>query len=468
MKPTVLVVDDDGPYRAMIGRTLTRRNFLVESADSGEIALDRIGAERFDVVLTDVVMPGIDGLELLKRIRQSAPDLPVVVTSGTASLDIALRAIREGAHDFLEKPAPDDRLAVTLENAIRYGRLDRRNRELEADRTDQSELVGTSAAMEGLRKLIRKVAPSDGRALILGENGTGKELVAAAIHRGSSRASGPFVKLNCAAVPHDLVESELFGHERGAFTGAVQARRGRFEQAEGGTLFLDEIGDMPPAMQSKLLRVLQEGRFERVGGGRTIEVDVRVIAATHRDLGAMVDSGAFREDLYYRLNVVTLPVPPLRERREDVPLLATRFLSEIAPRLSFAPDALALLAEHDWPGNVRELRNLVERVAILAEDDTIGRDDLAAQLRGARRARAPRAITDDSAPPATPTTTPSAASSIATYRAGATLSKLLEEAEREIIRAALAHHGGNKAATARALDIDRSHFHKKLRGLGVE
>jgi DNA-binding NtrC family response regulator len=305
--------------------------------------------------------------------------------------------------------------------------------------------------MRELRRTIAKVAPSEGRVLIIGENGTGKELVAAAIHKGSARCDAPFVTLNCAAVPAELVESELFGHERGAFTGAVQSRRGRFEQAHGGTLLLDEIGDMPASMQAKLLRVLQEGKLERVGGSRPIDVDVRVIAATHRDLPRLVDTGSFREDLYYRLNVVTIAVPALRERRDDVAPLARHFLAEIAgAKLTFDPGALEALSEHDYPGNVRELRNLVERIAILADGPIVGADRVQQLLRGERRAAKP----------------PSGAETA--YKADLPLAEQLEDVERRIVRAALDHHEGNKAATARALGVDRSHFHKKLKQLGID
>jgi DNA-binding NtrC family response regulator len=454
MIPCVLVVDDDATFRSMLGRVLSRRGFRVDACASAEEALERTANQRVDVVLTDVVMTGMDGLEMLVRLRASNPEIPVVVMSGSAGLDVALRAIREGAHDFLEKPTPEERLVVTLENAVRYSKLARRNEDLE--RTSAPPLLsGGSARIESLTRIIAKVAPSDGRVLILGENGTGKELVASALHHGSPRSKGPFIKLNCAAVPAELVESELFGHERGAFTGAVQSRRGRFEMAEGGTLFLDEIGDMPAAMQAKLLRVLQEGSFERIGGARPIDVDVRVIAATHRNLPRMVDDGTFREDLYYRLNVVTIEVPPLRDRRDDIAVLAEHFLSSANRKLTFSPNALRALEGHDWPGNVRELSNLVERLAILAEGSSIGATEVEAQLRGARRGPAK-------------TLEPISGEFRALYRAGATYSELVDDAERAILKEALAAHDGNKAATARALHMDRSNFHKKLRQLSIE
>jgi DNA-binding NtrC family response regulator len=311
------------------------------------------------------------------------------------------------------------------------------------------EMVGSGPAMRRLFELVRRTAPSEGRVLVTGENGTGKELVARALHDSSRRKDGPFVKLNCAAVPAELIESELFGHERGAFTGAVAARRGRFEQADGGTLFLDEVGDMPAAMQAKVLRVLQEGEFERVGGQQTLRVDVRVVAATNKDLEAEVKAGRFREDLFYRLAVVPIAAPPLRERREDVPELAARFLAEACERngrkpMTLAREALLALQGHDWPGNVRELRNLVERLAILCDGPEISADDVAAVLPGARRPKTDR------------------------FRAGASFHDLVEEAEREIILGALDANSDNVSDTARTLGLERSHLYKKMRALGIK
>jgi DNA-binding NtrC family response regulator len=310
------------------------------------------------------------------------------------------------------------------------------------------EMIGGGAAMRKLFELVRRTAPSEGRVLVTGENGTGKELVARAIHEHSRRRAGPFVKLNCAAVPAELIESELFGHERGAFTGALAARRGKFEQADGGTLFLDEVGDMPPAMQAKVLRVLQEGEFERVGGQRTLRVDVRVVAATNKDLDAEVKAGRFREDLFYRLNVVPIRAPALRERKEDVPDLAARFLAEACERndrkpMALARDAVLVLQGHEWPGNVRELRNLVERLAILCDGPEISADDVAAVLPGARPPRTDR------------------------FRDSASFHDLVEEAEREIILGALDAHSDNVSDTARALGLERSHLYKKMRALGI-
>src|SRR5688572_10843402 len=315
MTARILIVDDEPDILHAFERILTTETHDVETSSSAEEALEALDRLSFDLVLTDLSMPRMDGFELLTRMRQRGDATPTLVISGAGTVESAVRAIRLGALDFLEKPVHRERLVLTVQNALRYAQLQEVHGRLQADISYERTLIGRGPAMQRLIGLIGRVAPSDGRVLITGENGTGKELVAAAIHAGSARNSGPFVKLNCGAVARDLVESELFGHEKGAFTGAVTARKGRFEIADGGTLLLDEIGDMPMPMQVKLLRVLQEGQFERVGGGRTLKVDVRVLAATNRDLGAMVREGSFREDLYYRLNVVTLQVPPLRERK---------------------------------------------------------------------------------------------------------------------------------------------------------
>jgi DNA-binding NtrC family response regulator len=393
-------------------------------------------------------MPDLDGLAVLERARQTRPGLPVVIMSGHGSIDTVRSAFKLGAFDYLEKPITErEKLLASVRNALAFSHLAEENAALRRA-AGAGQMVGAGAALRRLQDLIRRAAPSEGRVLITGENGTGKELVARAIHDGSRRRDQPFVKLNCAAVPAELIESELFGHERGAFTGAAAARKGRFELADGGTLFLDEVGDMPPAMQAKVLRVLQEGEFERVGGHATLKCDVRVVAATNKDLAAEVAAGRFREDLYYRLNVVPIHVPPLRERKEDVPELAERFLAEATDRngrrpMRFTRDALVALQGHDYPGNVRELRNLVERIAILSDGPEIGAGEVAAALPGGRRARADR------------------------YRPGASFKELSEEAEREILAAALEQHGDNMTETARALGLERSHLYKKLKALGV-
>lgn len=450
MATRVLIVDDEQLVCEALARQLKQANFEVQKAYSAHDALEVLAQAPIDVVLSDLAMPGVDGLGLMKRIADSRPGLPVIVMSGEATTSTAVEAVKLGAVDYLEKPVDAERLLITLRNSVRLSRLETQNQGLREALAATGPLVGASETMQRLRRLIRRVAPSDGRVLIVGENGTGKELVAAAVHDDSERRDGPFIKLNCAAVPRDLVESELFGHERGAFTGAVQAHRGKFELAHGGTLFLDEIGDMPMEMQVKLLRVLQEGQFERVGGTRTIAVDVRVIAATNRDPLRLLEDGAFREDLYYRLNVITICTPPLRERLEDIPELVAHFAAECARNrrvgeVQFTADAIAYLQSYAFPGNVRELRNLVERLAILAEEATVSRADLEEQLpAGARQAAAGLL-----------------------YRHGVPYRDLLREAEGRILKEAIRAHNDNKSATARSLGLERSHFYKKLRTLGI-
>ncbi|ABC83105.1 sigma-54-dependent transcriptional regulator [Anaeromyxobacter dehalogenans] len=449
MPATVLVVDDERNIQLTLSRALSMEGYAVETASGGREALEKLAALPVDVVVMDVRMPDLDGLAVLQKARETRPELPVVIMSGHGSIDTVRSAFKLGAFDYLEKPITEkEKLLVAVKNALALQSLRAENAALRRA-AGQLEMIGGGPAMQRLFDLVRRTAPSEGRVLITGENGTGKELVARAIHDQSRRRDRPFVKLNCAAVPAELIESELFGHERGAFTGAVAARRGRFEQADGGTLFLDEVGDMPAAMQAKVLRVLQEGELERVGGQQTLRCDVRVVAATNKDLQAEVAAGRFREDLYYRLNVVPIHTPALREHKEDVPELAARFLGEACERngrraMRLGREAIAALQTHDWPGNVRELRNLVERLAILCDGPEIGADDVVAMLPGARRPRGDR------------------------LRAGAAFHELVEEAEREIVLAALEAHQDNVSDTARALGLERSHLYKKMRALGIK
>ncbi|ACG74632.1 two component, sigma54 specific, transcriptional regulator, Fis family [Anaeromyxobacter sp. K] len=451
MPATVLVVDDERNIQVTLSRALSMEGYAVETASGGREALEKIAALPVDVVVMDVRMPDLDGLAVLQRARETRPELPIVIMSGHGSIDTVRSAFKLGAFDYLEKPITEkEKLLVAVKNALALESLRAENAALRrAAGQGQLEMIGGGPAMQRLFDLVRRTAPSEGRVLITGENGTGKELVARAIHEQSRRRERPFVKLNCAAVPAELIESELFGHERGAFTGAVAARRGRFEQADGGTLFLDEVGDMPAAMQAKVLRVLQEGELERVGGQQTLRCDVRVVAATNKDLQAEVAAGRFREDLYYRLNVVPIHTPALRDHKEDVPELAARFLGEACERngrraMRLGREAVAALQTHDWPGNVRELRNLVERLAILCDGPEIGAEDVVAMLPGARRPRGDR------------------------LRAGAAFHELVEEAEREIVLAALEAHQDNVSDTARALGLERSHLYKKMRALGIK
>jgi DNA-binding NtrC family response regulator len=445
-------VDDDERVVAVVSRGLQREGFDVDSAPDGDQALAALASRPYDAVLMDVYMPGRTGIDTLKAIREQGHAAPVVIMSGSATIDLAVAAVREGAVDFIEKPLRAERVALTLANALRYSRLRSRAEILEAEAATDKAIIGRSAPMQRLRRMIAKAAPSEGRVLITGENGTGKELVARAIHAESARSGSAFVKLNCAAVPSELIESELFGHEKGAFTGASSARPGRFELAHRGTLFLDEVGDMPGLMQAKLLRVLQEGEYERVGSSHARLVDTRVLAATNQDLAGLVDRGKFREDLYYRINVVAIEVPPLRERGEDIDTLVESFIREFTRRNNRRPmtvdDAgLAALRRHDFPGNVRELRNVIERLVILAEGPVISETDV--ELALGRRGHA-------GATAATPL-----------YCPGSSFKDLIAASERAIVEQALAHHDGNVTETAASLGLERSHLHKKMRALGV-
>ncbi|MEM1023940.1 MAG: sigma-54 dependent transcriptional regulator [Myxococcota bacterium] len=446
----VLIVDDERAIRSALRTALGMEGIEVEEAGNLDEARRRLSEGGQDVVLLDLRLPDGDGLSLFDP---PGVDAPVVVMSGHGTMDDVVRALRRGARDYLEKPVGPDRVVVTLRNAVELSRLHRENEALQEalGRAEGSRaIIGRSPAIESLRRQMERVAASEGRVLITGENGSGKELVARGLHDGSPRASGPFVSLNCGAVPSELIEAELFGHERGAFTGADRRREGRFEQAHEGTLFLDEVGDMPASMQVKLLRVLQTGQFERVGGRDALRVDVRVLAATNKDLEAEVQAGRFREDLYYRLAVVPLEVPPLRARREDVPLLVEHLVEELAARNHLEPkpfdeEALAVLSRHDFPGNVRELRNLVERILILAPPEAacIEAEHVEAMMPR-RRGSGP------------------------VWDAQQSLSAQLLEIERALVREALAAHEGHVPSTARALGIERSNFHKKLKALGLK
>jgi DNA-binding NtrC family response regulator len=421
----------------------------VDVAGGVAVAEERLRKKAYDVVLLDVALPDGNGLDLLGKLKKNDVDAQVLMMSGHATIDAAVRATKLGALDFLEKPLSTDRLLIMLDNTFRLLRAEAEAEELRAEAGHFDELVGNSRAMAELREQVLRAARSHASVLLTGERGTGKELVARAIHRASPREKGPLERLNCAAVPAELIESELFGHEAGAFTGATKQRRGKFERAHSGTLFLDEVGDMPLPMQAKLLRVLQEKEIERVGGSDTIKIDVRVVAATNKDLRAACEKHEFRADLYDRLNVLPLELPPLRARRDDVAQLALHFL-ESARRannrlgVTLADDAVATLGRHSFPGNVRELRNLMERLVILNPDDTVTGSDVE------------RAIGLGSAP-----------ASAGLYRPGVPFRVLAEEAERTILEEALSHHSGQMAATARALGLERSHLYKKAKVLGL-
>jgi two-component system nitrogen regulation response regulator NtrX len=442
----VLIVDDDQSTLASLSRAFRLAGYEAVVCDHAARAIALLQQERFDIVFSDVVMPGKDGLAMLAELREIGVTTPIIMISGQATVDMAVRATRLGASDFLEKPISSDKLLLTVENTLRLARLEEENRQLRR-RIGRHELVWKGDAMQRVMAQVDRVAPTESRVCILGETGTGKELVARAIHERSARRERPFVSVNCAAVPSELIESELFGHEKGAFTGAAARHLGKFEQAHGGTLFLDEIGDMPAAMQAKLLRLLQEGELERIGGERPIVVNTRVIVATHRDLDALVQKGAFREDLYHRVFVFPIELPPLRERRGDIAALAEHFAALIAEQngwkaRGFEQAALDELARYAWPGNVRELRNVVERLLLLA-DGEVGASAVREVLTS-RHAKAP-----------------------ATSGAG-TLASRVDAFEREVVLSELAAHGHRVAETARALGLERSHLYKKCAQLGID
>jgi two-component system nitrogen regulation response regulator NtrX len=446
----VLVVDDDQNTLASLARAFRLAGYDATVCDDAARAVALVKTERFDLVLSDVVMPGKDGLSMLADLREAGVSVPVVMISGQATVDMAVRATRLGAADFLEKPISTDKLLLTVEHALRLVRLEEENRQLRR-RVGRSELVWRSEAMRRVMSQVDRVAPSESRVCILGETGTGKELVAHAIHDRSPRRDRPFVTVNCAAVPADLIESELFGHEKGAFTGAAARHLGKFEQAHGGTLFLDEIGDMPLNMQAKLLRVLQDGGIERVGGEGVVVVDTRVVVATHRDLGMLVATGTFREDLYHRVFVFPLTLPPLRERLEDIAVLVEHFASQISDQNGWKPkgftsEAIEELARYAWPGNVRELRNVVERLLLLV-DERVDRESVQSIL--ARPARG-------------------AGGSPGAQAARGTFAERLEAFERDVLLTELRQRGHRIAETARALGLERSHFYKKCQQLGID
>src|SRR5438309_2238989 len=381
MKPTILIVDDEPGVQKALSGVLRDEDYGVEAVSSGEACLDRVTRGGVDLILLDVWLPGIDGLATLERLRERQVDAQIVLISGHGNIESAVRAIKMGAFDFVEKPLSLEKTLLVVRNALRQRRLEAENRALRAVVDRHQTMIGESYAMRQLREQVAMSAPTNGRVLVYVEHGTGKELVARTIHALSRRRAGGFVEVNCAAIPEELIESELFGHVRGAFTGAVADRRGKFEVADGGTIFLDEIGDMSLKTQAKVLRVLQEQTVDAVGGKSSIKVDVRVLAATNKDLQAEIRGGRFREDLYFRLNVIPIFVPPLRERQEDIPLLADHFMAEFAREYGrrvkgFEPGARVTLQQYPWPGNVRELRNVIERLMIMAPGDAISAADL--------------------------------------------------------------------------------------------
>jgi two-component system, NtrC family, nitrogen regulation response regulator NtrX len=438
---TVLVVDDEQSIRETIRMTLEYEKFAVAEAADGPSALTRVAAGGIDLVFLDIKMPGIDGMRVLDTLRAEYPALPVIMISGHATVDTAVEALRLGVYDFLTKPLDREHLILVARNAVEVKHL---REQVEG----KYRILGTTSVMKDMLALIERVAPTEARVLITGENGSGKELVARALHRQSKRASQPLIDVNCAAIPNELIESELFGHERGAFTGATGTRNGKFELADGGTIFLDEIGDMSLTSQAKVLRALEEGHIERVGGSRQINVDVRVIAATNKNLPEAVRGGAFREDLYHRLNVIPIRVPALRERREDIPVLAAAFAADVCAQNGMAPktftaDVLRTLQGMPWSGNVRELRNTVERLVIMTPDDEIARIEVFSE-----EARPTGALDDILAQ-------------------NLTFQEFKDKAEAAFIRKQLEAHEWNVSKTADALEIQRSHLYNKMRKFGL-
>ncbi|MEN8181452.1 MAG: sigma-54 dependent transcriptional regulator [Myxococcota bacterium] len=442
----VLIVDDEESIRRSLAGILSDEGFDVEAAPDGDRALRRMGdGAAPDLVLLDIAMPGRDGIEVLEELRGSHPRLPVVMMTGHGTIETAVRATKLGAFDFIEKPLSVDKLLLTIAHALDQQRLEQENERLRAEALGADEMLGDAEPMRKLKEQIELAAPTNGWVLITGENGTGKEMVARQVHLKSQRSEQPFVGVNCAAIPEDLIESELFGHEKGAFTGAIARKRGKFELANGGTLFLDEIADMSLKTQAKILRILQEHAFERVGGTASIEVDVRVIAATNKGLEKEIAEGRFREDLYYRLNVIPFHVPALRQRREDIPLLTHAFLREFCAEAGarpkeISPAALSVLEGYAWPGNVRELRNLIERLVLMTTGDDIEPEDLPVALREGGR------LPVDSGG----------------------LDSARRAFEREYLTGKLREHGWHISRTAEAVGLARESLSRKIKALGIE
>lgn len=450
---SILIIDDEPSIRESLDGILEDEGYRTLLAETGEAGLALAREECPDLVLLDVWLPGIDGLETLSRLRESNPEQLVIMMSGHGTIETAVKATKLGALDFIEKPLSLEKVLLSIDNALKLGRLVEENRSLKASMAKDCEMLGNSPAICHLKEQIAIAAPTSGWVLITGENGTGKELVARAIHHLSKRSDKPFVEVNCAAIPEELIESELFGHEKGAFTGATAQRKGKFDLAHEGTLFLDEIGDMSLKTQAKILRILQERKFERVGGSRTIEVDVRVIAATNKDLEEEIRQGRFRQDLYYRLNVLPFHVPPLRHRRGDIMLLAEHFLAHFCRQESraskrFSPEAAEALRAYSWPGNVRELKNVVERLVIMVPHETILAEDLPEGIQGSAagpKPGQPLPAFDDM-----------------------TFKQARDEFEREFIQQKLEEFDGNVSRTAEAIDLERSNLHRKIKSYGIE
>jgi len=449
MSKRVLIVDDEASIRSSLEKLLSYEKYRTITAPDGPSALEAVADGRVDIVLLDIKMPGMDGLEVLQKLKEIREALPVIIISGHGNISTAVEATKLGAFDFIEKPIDLDRLLLTVRNGLKQGELRQKNVELRERIPGGTEIIGEHPSIKEILETISRVAPTGARVLITGENGTGKELVARRLHELSTRKSDPFVEVNCAAIPEELIESELFGHEKGSFTGAVSKRIGKFELADGGSLFLDEVGDMSLSAQAKVLRVLQESVFERVGGTETRKVDVRVIAASNKNLLEEAGRGNFREDLYYRLNVVPVEMPPLRERRSDIPLLVSYFLGQVAAELGTAPKkvdrkAMEMMVEYSWPGNVRELRNLIERLCILTLSDVITREEMP-----------PLVLTREEDMMKDPF-------GMQTYQ------EFRDFTEKEFLVKKLRENSGNVSKTARQLGMQRSNLYKKLEKYSID
>jgi two-component system nitrogen regulation response regulator NtrX len=445
----VLVIDDETAIREAIRMTLEYEGYKVDEARSGSDGLDKAGKTPYDAILLDIKMPILDGMEVLDNLKEQKVAAPVIMVSGHGDISTAVECTKRGAYDFLEKPLNRDKLLLTVRNAVRVQKLEEENIELKEKREKEYQLVGDSQLMRDLKSQIERAAPTKATVLITGESGTGKELVAREIHRRSSRANQPFVQVNCAAIPNELIESELFGHEKGSFTGAIRKQTGKFVAADGGTIFLDEIGDMSQSAQAKVLRVLQEGEVEPVGAATVVKVDVRVIAATNKELTEEIRLGRFREDLYYRLNVIPVRTPPLRERRDDIPVLAEHFAKLFSEEhnyhvKAFTPAALRALQDAAWRGNVRELRNMIERLVIMVPADRIDISDLPAEFF--------RTSTEI----------------ITSAMRLNTLQEFKDEAEKAFIVAKLREFGWNVSKTAEAIDTPRSNLYKKIEQYNIK
>lgn len=451
MHKTILIVDDEKSICQSLGSILSDEGYEVLTAESGEEALKIIGEEIPCLILLDIWLPGMDGIETLKIIKSSYPQVRVIIMSGHGTIETAVKATKLGAFDFIEKPLSLEKVILIVNHVFELIRLEEENKLLRQKIAQDYELTGISAPIIELREMISIIAPTNAWILIMGENGTGKELVARSIHRQSKRAGKPFIEVNCAAIPEDLIESELFGHEKGAFTGATEKRRGKFDLAHEGTIFLDEVADMSLKAQAKILRILQEKKFERVGGGTLIPTDVRVLAATNKDLEKEMDAGRFRQDLYYRLNVIPLRISPLRDRKEDVPYLVNRFLQEFAlkereTQKSIEDDALAMLMEHNWPGNVRELKNIIERLVIMIPHNVITGKDIPLLIREYQSSD----------------TSDSTGNMSDSFRMAKT------DFEKQYIAKKLQQYDGNISKTAEAIGLERSNLHRKIKRYGLD